>query len=52
MTDAIHYLTHKIKSAWRKDKVASVLFLDVEDAFPNAVTRKLMHNLKKRFPLP
>ena len=46
--DAVHYLIHKICSAWREDKVASVLFLDVEGAFPNAVTARLIHNLKKR----
>ena len=47
-TDAIHYMVHKIKLAWADNKVASVLFLDVEGAFPNAVTQKLIHNLKKR----
>ena len=47
-TDAIHYLVHKIKAAWENNKVASVLFLDVEGAFPNAVTSRLIHNLKKR----
>lgn len=47
-TDAIHYLIHKIKAAWREDQVVSVLFLDVEGAFPNAVTDRLIHNLKKR----
>jgi ribonuclease HI len=47
-TDAIQYLVHKIKSAWREDRVASVLFLDVEGAFPNAVTNRLLHNLKRR----
>jgi ribonuclease HI/exonuclease III len=47
-TDAIHYLVHRIKEAWRKNKVASILFLDVEGAFPNAVTERLLHNLKKR----
>jgi hypothetical protein len=46
-TDAIHYLVHRIKDAWRKNKVVSVLFLDVEGAFPNAVTERLLHNLKK-----
>lgn len=46
--DAIHYLVHKIKSAWANDQVASVLFLDMEGAFPNAVTTRLIHNLKKR----
>jgi ribonuclease HI/endonuclease/exonuclease/phosphatase family metal-dependent hydrolase len=47
-TDAIHYLVHKIKAAWRDDRVMSALFLDVEGAFPNAVTGRLIHNLKKR----
>ena len=47
-SDAIHYLISKIHAAWNKNKVASVLFLDVEGAFPNAVTARLIHNLKKR----
>ena len=47
-TDAIHLLVHNIKSAWRKGNVASVLFLDVEGAFPNAVPSRLVHNLRKR----
>jgi ribonuclease HI len=47
-TDALHYLVHRIKEAWGKGQVASVLFLDVEGAFPNAVTDRLIHNLKKR----
>ena len=46
--DAVHYLVHRIKEAWRKGLVASVLFLDVEGAFPNAVTERLVHNLRKR----
>ena len=48
MTDAIHYLVQKINLAWADNKVASVLFLDAEGAFPNAVTQKLLQNLKKR----
>ena len=48
MTDAIRYLVDKVKSAWGKKKVASILFLDVEGAFPNTVTNRLIHNLKKR----
>lgn len=47
-TDAVHLLVHKIKSAWRQGNVVSVLFLDVEGAFPNAVPEKLVHNLRKR----
>lgn len=46
--DAIQYLVHKVKTAWRNNQVVSVLFLDVEGAFPNAVTARLIHNLKKR----
>jgi len=47
-TDAIHLLTHKIKNAWRKSEITSVLFFDVEGAFPNAVPERLVHNLRKR----
>ena len=39
MTDALHTLIYKIKDAWRKRQVASVLFLDIEGAFPNAVNK-------------
>ena len=46
--DALHYLSHRIKEAWRKKEVVSVLFLDIEGAFPNAVTKRLIHNLRKR----
>ena len=46
--DAVHYLVDKVCSAWRNNRVASVLFLDVEGAFPNAVTSRLTHNLKRR----
>ena len=47
-TDAVHLLVHKIKSAWRQHNVASVLFLDIKGAFPNAVPVRLVHNLRKR----
>ena len=46
--DVIHYLVHKIKTAWREDQVTLVLFLDIKGAFPNAVMGRLIHNLKKR----
>jgi hypothetical protein len=45
-TDAIHYMVSHIKEAWRNGKVASILFLDV-GAFPNTVTDRLIHNLKR-----
>jgi ribonuclease HI len=47
-TDALHALIYKIKDAWRKKKVASVLFLDIEGAFLNAVNEKLLQNMKRR----
>ena len=47
-TDALHLLTYRTKDAWRKGKVASVLFLDIEGAFPNAVPEKLVRNLTRR----
>ncbi|OJA13662.1 hypothetical protein AZE42_13373 [Rhizopogon vesiculosus] len=37
-----------IKDAWRSHKVVSVLFLDIEGAFPNAVTNRLIHNMRMR----
>jgi ribonuclease HI len=39
---------YKIKDVWRKKQVTSVLFLDIEGAFPNAVNKKLVKNLTKR----
>src|SRR6266481_640303 len=48
MCDAMHLLTHKIKGAWRRHKVVAMLFLDVEGAFLNAVTARLLHNMRMR----
>jgi hypothetical protein len=47
-SDAIHLLVHKIKDSWRKRQVTAVLFLDIEGAFPNTVTDKLLHSMRKR----
>ena len=47
-SDAIHYLVHHIKDTWRRGKVVSILFLDIKGAFPNTVTKRLIHNLKRR----
>ena len=47
-TDAVQLLTHNIKNAWRKGEVTSVLFLDIEGAFPNAANEQLVKNLAKR----
>ena len=47
-SDTLHYLTHRIKDSWRKKQVTSVLFLDIEGAFPNAVNEKLIVNMVRR----
>jgi len=47
-TDAMHLLLSNIKSLWRGRMVTSVLFLDIEGAFPNTVPERLVHNLHKR----
>jgi hypothetical protein len=47
-TDSMQLLTHRIKQAWRNGRVASILFLDIEGAFPNAVKDRLLHNMRKR----
>ena len=44
-TDSLHLVVNKIKGAWRCKKVAVMLFLDIEGAFPNAVTDHLLHNM-------
>ena len=47
-SNAMHLLVQKIHDAWRTKKVAAVLFLDVQAAFPNTVKERLLHNLRKR----
>ena len=44
-TDSLHLLETTIRHAWRQGKVVSVLFLNIEGAFPNAVTDRLLHNM-------
>ena len=46
--DTMHLLASTIKASWHAGKVTSVLFLDIEGAFPNAVPLRLVHNLHKR----
>ena len=41
-------VTHKIKDAWRKGKMAAALFLDVQGAFPDTVKEQLIHNMRMR----
>ena len=46
-TDLLHLLVDYVKVAWRRKKVVSALFLDVEGMFPNAVTHCLLHNMRR-----
>ena len=46
-SNAMHLLVQQIHNAWRTKKVAAVLFLDVQAAFPNTVKERLLHNLRK-----
>lgn len=45
---AIHHLLEKIHAAWNKDKIASLLMMDVSAAYPNTSHQRLFHNLRKR----
>ena len=47
-SDSMLLLTHSIKDVWRRKKVASILFLDVQGAFPNVVKETLLHNMRQR----
>ena len=51
-TDSLHLLETTIRHAWRQGKVVLALFLDIEGAFPNAVTDRLLHNMQTRRLLP
>ena len=46
-SDSMLLLTHTIREKWRQKKVASVLFLDVQGAFPNVVKEVLLHNMRQ-----
>ena len=47
-TDSVHLLVKAVKDAWRKNQVASVLFLDIKGAFPSVDITRLIHNMRKR----
>lgn len=48
-TDAMHLVTQKIKDTLRWKKVASILFLDIQAAFPHTVKECLLHNMRNRW---
>ena len=46
-TDSLHLITKTVRDAWRAKKVASILFLDVEAAFPSAIPERLFHFMRQ-----
>lgn len=46
-TNSLHLLEATIRNTWCSNKIVSVLFLDIEEAFPNTVTACLLHNMHK-----
>ena len=42
MTDSLLYLINNIKNMWRQQQVATIVFLDIASAFPNAITTRLL----------
>jgi hypothetical protein len=44
-TDFLHLLKATVKNVWCSHKVVSVLFLNIEGAFPNTITDHLLHNM-------
>lgn len=45
--DGVHLLTKTVYDAWRSKKVVSILFLDVEAAFPSAIPERLFDEMRK-----
>jgi len=46
-TDSLHPLEVTVKNTWQNRKVTLILFLDIKEAFPNAVKDHLIHNMRK-----
>ncbi|KAF7346431.1 RNA-directed DNA polymerase from transposon X-element [Mycena sanguinolenta] len=44
--DMVQGLVKKIKDAWRKGKVATLLLRDVKGAFPSAMISRVVHNMR------
>ena len=45
--DLLLYLTHQVKEVWHKQKVVTIIFLDIANASPNAVTEWLLKNMAR-----
>ena len=45
--DYLLYLTHCIKAAWNRQKVVTIIFLDIANVFLNAVMAHLLKNIVK-----
>lgn len=47
-TDSLHLLAKTVKDGWRKNQIASALFLDVKAVFPSVNIPTLVHNMRKQ----
>ncbi|KAI4519444.1 hypothetical protein K525DRAFT_152655, partial [Schizophyllum commune Loenen D] len=47
-TDALLFLTDRIKKAWRGRKIVTVVFKDISQAFPSVNHSRLEHNMRMR----
>ncbi|KAL1746881.1 hypothetical protein HDZ31DRAFT_61821 [Schizophyllum fasciatum] len=47
-TDALHLIVNRIKNAWRRKRVVTILATDVQGAFSNMVIERLLHNMRMR----
>ena len=45
-TDSLMLTVHWTFKKWRKGLVVSALFLNISDAFPNAVIKHVIHNMR------
>ena len=45
--DSLLYLTHWVKEVWHKWKVATIIFLDIANTFPNPVMEWLLKNMAR-----
>lgn len=44
----LHLLVDKVKSAWRRGNVMSIMFLDIKSAFPSVVPDRLIHDMRQK----
>lgn len=46
--EALHKIVEKVYARWNKDQIASLLMLDISEAYDQVCQHRLRHNLRKR----